>query len=138
MAGPRRRIAGRVTFSTGGFYSGHATHLSADGRVEVTPKLSLEPRFQRNWIALPEGTFTTDLLSTRATYTMSARLFAGALVQYNSSNDSINTNVRFRWEYEPGSDLFVVYSEGRATDHHGFPLQKNRGFVVKFTKLFRF
>ena len=138
MAGPQRKLSGRVTIGTGGFYSGHSTHFSADGRVEVTPKLSMEPRFQRNWIALPEGTFATNLLSTRATYTMSARLFAGALVQYNSSNDSINTNVRFRWEYEPGSDLFVVYSEGRATDHHGFPLQKNRGFVVKFTKLFRF
>ena len=69
---------------------------------------------------------------------MSPRLFAGALIQYNSSSDSISTNVRLRWEYEPGSDLFVVYSEGRETDHRGFPLLANRGFVIKFTKLLRF
>ena len=44
----------------------------------------------------------------------------------------------FRWEYEPGSDLFVVYSDGRLTDEAGFPLLLNRTFAVKFTKLFRF
>ena len=69
---------------------------------------------------------------------MSPRLFAGALVQYNSSSESISTNVRLRWEYEPGHDLFVVYSEERETDRRGFPLLENRGIVVKFTKLFRF
>jgi hypothetical protein len=25
------------------------------------------------------------------------------------------TNVPFRWEYSPGSELFVLYSEGRDT-----------------------
>jgi len=42
-----------------------------------------------------------------------------------------------RWEYQPGSDLFVVYSEGRETNRRGFPVMANRGFVVKFTKLLR-
>ena len=103
----------------------------------MSPKLSLEPRLQWNWVDLPEGRFTTRLVSSRVTYTMSPRLFAGALVQYNSSSESISTNVRLRWEYEPGSDLFVVYSEGRDTDFRGFPRIANRGFVIKFTKLFR-
>ncbi len=48
-----------------------------------------------------------------------------------------STNIRLRWKYEPGSDLFVVYSEGRDTDFRGFPRIANRGFVIKFTKLFR-
>jgi hypothetical protein len=29
----------------------------------------------------------------------------------------IVANARFRWEFDPGSDLFVVYSEGRDTAH---------------------
>ena len=136
--GPQRRVSGRITYGTGGFFSGDRTQLRYQGRVEVSPKLSLEPRIQLNWIDLPEGEFTTRLVSSRVTYTMSPRLFAGALIQYNSSSDSISTNVRLRWEYEPGSDLFVVYSEGRETDHRGFPLLANRGFVIKFTKLLRF
>ena len=49
----------------------------------------------------------------------------------------MSSSVRLRWEYEPGSDFFVVYSEGRE-DLSGMPALANRTFAVKFTKLFRF
>jgi len=64
-------------------------------------------------------------------------MFVSSFIQYNSSSDSLSSSVRFCWEYEPGSDLFVVYSEGRdglSID----PFLANRTFAVKFTKLFRF
>ncbi len=86
---------------------------------------------------LPEGDFETRLVSTRVNYTFSPRMVVSSFIQYNSRSDSLSTSVRFRWEYEPGSDLFVVYSEGR----EGLsltPFLANRTFVVKLTKLFRF
>ncbi|MDP6372219.1 MAG: DUF5916 domain-containing protein [Vicinamibacterales bacterium] len=135
--GAQRNPAGNISVTRGGFFSGDRTQLSYFGRIEVSPQLSVEPRASVNWIDLPQGSFNTRLVSARANYTLSPRMLVAALVQYNSSSDSISTNVRFRWEYEPGSDIFVVYSEGRETDHRGFPRISNRGFVVKFTKLFR-
>ena len=42
-------------------------------------------------------------------------MFASALLQYNSSSDSLSANLRLRWEYSPGSELFVVYNEDRNT-----------------------
>ena len=62
--------------------------------------------------------------------------FSG-LLQYTSSGDSVSSNLRFRWEYQPGSELFVVYSDQRDTDVRGFPGLENRSFVVKFNRLFR-
>jgi hypothetical protein len=59
-------------------------------------------------------------------------------IQYNSTDDTLSSSVRLRWEYEPGSDFFAVYTDGRATDYDGFPLLQNRTFALKFTKLFRF
>jgi hypothetical protein len=60
-------------------------------------------------------------------------------MQYQSANDTVSTNARFRWEYQPGSELFVVYSDGRNTLGAGFPPPlENRSVVVKVTKLFRF
>ena len=35
-------------------------------------------------------------------------MFTSALVQYNSVAHSVSANVRLRWEYQPGSELFVV------------------------------
>ena len=74
----------------------------------------------------------------RSTYALSARSFVGALLQFNTSNDSLSMNIRYRWEYQPGSDIFVVYTDGRDTQSIGFPDLRNQSFVVKFTRLFRF
>jgi len=36
-------------------------------------------------------------------YSMTPRMFITALVQYASSTLNLSANVRFRWEYKPGS-----------------------------------
>ena len=86
---------------------------------------------------MPEGDFTSTLFTTRATYTMTPRMSASGLMQYNSAASSLSTNVRFRWEYQPGSDLFVVLTDNRDTVPTGFPELRNRALIVKFTRLFR-
>ncbi len=88
-------------------------------------------------MALPHGDFKTTLLRTRADYAFSPRMFASALVQYNSTDQSFSTNVRFRWEYKLGSEFFVVYTDERDTRTPGYPGLKNRAFVVKVTRFFR-
>ena len=136
--GSQRRISGDVTFAHGGFYGGDRTDLAYRGRAELTSRLSLEPGVSVNWVDLPTGRFTATLLSTRATLSFTPRMLAATLVQYNSTSHLFTTNVRFRWEYRPGSDIFVVYSDGRDTLERGVPLLTNRGFTVKLTRLFRF
>jgi len=136
--GPQRKIAGNVTVERGAFYEGTRTGIIASrGRMEITPQISIEPSLTVNWVDLPQGTFTSTLLTTRATYTLTPRAAAGALVQYSSDASAFNTSVRFRWEYQPGSDFFVVYTDSRDTTGIGFPLLRNRGIVIKLTRLFR-
>ena len=136
--GPQRPINGWVGFIRGSFFGGTRTQVKYFGRIELSPILSVEPRISIDWINLPQGHFISKLVSGSFNYTISPRSFFSALAQYNTSTDSFSTNIRFRWEYEPGSDLFVVYTEGRQTDDRGFPVLQNRGFVVKFTRLLRF
>ena len=81
--------------------------------------------------------FTTTVLSTRVSYMFSPYMALSGLVQYNSTNSSLGSSVRFRWEYQPSSDLFVVYSDGRSTLGPGYPDLENRSFIVKVTRLFR-
>ena len=42
-------------------------------------------------------------------------LFVSSLIQFNVDAHTLSSSVRFRWEYRPGSDLFLVYSDGRGT-----------------------
>ncbi|MDA1092577.1 MAG: DUF5916 domain-containing protein [Acidobacteria bacterium] len=134
-----RPLSGGLTFDRGGFWGGDRTSLGwFNGRIGVTSQLSVEPSLSFNWINLPQGDFTTELASVRTTYTMTPRMFVAALVQYNSGLNALGTNLRFRWEYQPGSELFVVYTDERDTlDPRSIMLQ-NRAIVVKATRLFRF
>jgi hypothetical protein len=136
--GPQRKIVGNVAFQTGSFFNGDRTELGYTGRVELSPRLTLEPRVALNWVDLVEGSFVARLVSARVNFTHSPRVLLGALLQYNSSANLLSSNVRFRWEYQPGSDLYIVYSDGRDTIGAGFPVIQSRSLVVKFTRLFRF
>jgi len=136
--GAQRRVSGRLFYTRGTFYGGTRSDVGYQGRAVFTPQLSIEPRISVSDVDLPQGSFTTSLLGARTSFTVSPRMFFAALLQFNSSSKAVDTNIRFRWEYEPGSDLFIVYSDGRDTGLEGFPRLENRSFVVKFTRLFRF
>ena len=137
--GAQRRVSGTLTFQQGGFYDGTITAIGyRRGRVELTPQLSVEPGISINRIELPIGAATIPLFTSRVTYTLTPRMFFGGLIQYNASNASLGTNLRLRWEYRPGSELFVVYNDTRDTSLRGAPLLENRAFIVKLTRLFRF
>ena len=62
-------------------------------------------------------------------------MFASGLLQYNSADSTFSSNLRFRWEYQPGSELFVVYTDERDTFPSGAPELRNRAFVVKINRL---
>ena len=142
--GAQRRLTGIVTVRGGEYFNGNIRSIGfSQGRLAVTPELSIEPTLSENWIETPHGSFHTRLIVSRVTYTFSPRMFFAGLIQYNSASNSVSTNLRLRWEYRPGSELFVVYTEDRDTDplrpdrFDSFSLLSNRGLVVKFNRLFR-
>jgi len=140
--GRQRRLAGRLSVQHGSFFSGTKTTVGfSQGRLEMTPRFSLEPSYSYNRVNLSQGTFTTQVVRARSTFTMTPLMFVSALLQYNSSSHSLSTNLRLRWEYAPGSELFVVYNENRDTDPFlpdRFSALRNRALVVKINRLFRF
>ena len=137
--GPQRKVNGTILAGGGQFFDGTRTVLGYRGRIEVTSRLGVEPGISVNWVDLTEGSFVAKLLTARVTYNLSPRKALMGLVQYNSEGHVIGANVRFRWEYRPGSDLFVVYNEGRDTSLGvNRSALSSRSFVVKFARLFRF
>ena len=138
QAGPHRPISGNFAYQQGGFFSGTRREAAWRGRVEVTSQFSLEPIVSMNWIDLPAGDYDTSLIASRINYTLSPRSFLAAFLQYNTAANSLSTNVRFRWEYEPGSDFYVVYNSLRDTLAPGYPELNTQALIVKFTRLFRF
>ena len=137
--GQLHRFSGNALVEHGTFYDGHKTSLTlARGRFNFSPQLSVEPTLSLNWVDVSQGSFASRLVGSRITFTATPQMFVSALVQYNSATNSAATNVRLRWEYQPGSELFVVYNEQRDTVNLGFPDLANRAFIVKINRLIRF
>jgi hypothetical protein len=136
--GPQRALVATLLAEYGPFYGGRRAALSVSaGRLNPTLRLSIEPTYSINRVMLPQGDFAAALTGSRVTYTLTPLMFASALVQYNSSTDVMSTNLRLRWEYRPGSELFVVYNDERDTLAPRFPNLRNRAFVIKVNRLFR-
>jgi hypothetical protein len=138
--GQQRPYSGNLLFEKGSYYNGDRTTVTfSRSRVNVTPQFSIEPNVSINRVELPVagGSFTAKLFGPRVTYTMTPLMFASALIQLNSSTNSLSANVRLRWEYRPGSELFVVFNEERDTLAPRFPATRNRALIVKVNRFFR-
>jgi hypothetical protein len=125
--------------SHGSFYgNGDKTEVSYSGYVATGPHFAVEPAASLAWVDLPYGRFDTQVLSARTIVTPNARTLITGLVQFNAATHSLTSSARLRWEYQPGSELFVVYTDGRDTLGRGAPQLMSRSFAVKLTRLLRF
>jgi len=67
--GPQRRLSGTLSVDRGSFYGGTKTAVAIGGgfgpggagRIELSPRFSLEPGLSINWVELPQGSFTSQL-----------------------------------------------------------------------------
>jgi hypothetical protein len=62
-------------------------------------------------------------------------------LQYNSSIDLTSMNVRFRYHFREGTDLWIVYNEGLNTARANgldprLPLSAGRSLMVKYNHAF--
>ena len=148
--GSQRKVSGILSLTAGQFYDGTITSFAyttngfIPSRITVLKQFSLEPSIQVNRVESSNGNFTTKVLRTRADYGFSPLMFASALLQYSSGDNAFSSNLRFRWEYRAGSELFVVYTDERDTTSDALARPglvrglKNRAFVVKVNRLLRF
>jgi len=126
-----RKISGKASISAGKFYNGNIVSYNTSLLFKPSAYFGLEVKLSRNEIDLPQSFFTTNLIITKARYFLSTRTFFNALLQWNDDTDELVSNLRFNYEYRPGSDIFIVYNErrdldGDSTDH---------SFLLKLTYL---
>jgi hypothetical protein len=150
--GAQRKVSGSLSAQMGEYYDGTIKSITfgASGgnmtpaRIALLKQLAVEPTISFTQIDRPGASFTTRLARTRVDYAFSPLMFASALLQYSSADRAFSTNLRYRWEYAPGSELFLVYTDERDMTPDGFTPAptvrglRNRAFVVKINKLFRY
>jgi hypothetical protein len=66
------------------FHGGHLVSVGGTVTAAPSPKVSISLGYTRNAVEVPDGSFSADISSVRATYSVSTKLLRNVLVQYNS------------------------------------------------------
>lgn len=132
-----RRVFASGTLSAGDFYDG--TIKAASIAVNYRPSRFF--RTQTNWvhndIDLPGGAFDFSIIRQRIELSLTPDLSVNGIFQYNDAFDVFGANLRFRWTYRPGSDLYVVYNENWDSRSFSDLATRDRQLIVKLSYLFQ-
>jgi Domain of unknown function (DUF5916) len=132
---PKRRLNGNGTFTWGDFYGGRQKALNGTLRLKPNQHVNISVNYDRNYVTLPYGSFTTNLVGTRFLYAFSPRAFFNAYIQYNADTHLVSSNIRFNFTHHPLSDIYLVYNDTRDTAAGHLV---GRSFIIKCTNLFSF
>lgn len=135
MTDQRKPISLSLRATIGGFFGGD--------RVELNPSLSLrageafnsEISLSHNDVDLPSGSFTTNLLRARLSYSFTARLYVQSLLQFNDAADHWSTNLRFGWLHAAGTGLFIVFNQTTGFEDALVPGVDNQTVIIKYSRL---
>ena len=108
-----RRISFNLFAMNNGFFDGRLRVYSPGLAVRPHPRVRLQVNYSRSEVRLPQenGDFNTNLVVLRGLVALSPDAFIRGLLQWNDDDGNFSGNVQLRWNYRPGSDIYVVYNE---------------------------
>jgi hypothetical protein len=128
-------VSFNTRYSIGDFYNGYRRGYTIGTTVRANEHFNVSGNVQFNDIDLPQGAFTTTLITGRINYFFNTKVFLNTLLQYNTDAQQWSSNVRFNVIHRPLSDIFLVYNERRASRSGDLI---DRAIVAKMTYLIAF
>ncbi len=134
-----RKVTGRLAYIEGSFYSGDQARLFGNVTWQPSPKFRTNLGFNITDVELPEGDFTTRLITAGVDYVFSSSLSWVNLIQYDNISETAGINMRLHWIPEIGKEMFFVINhtlEDYDLDNRFHSI--NSDVTVKFSYTFRY
>jgi hypothetical protein len=132
----------RPRVEAGTFFDGWQATAEVSPIWYVSPHLELAGSYVFNRIRFPDRDQRVDahLARLRIGTAFNTKVSTNAFIQFNSAANTVSANVRFRYNFREGNDLWIVYNEGMNTDRHRLtptlPFTDSRTILVKYTYTF--
>ncbi|NIR46046.1 MAG: carbohydrate binding family 9 domain-containing protein [Gemmatimonadetes bacterium] len=140
---PGARFSGRAVLFTGTFMDGWRGRVTLNPTWVVSPHLSLdfEYVFNRLWFPARNQRFDADLTRLRVQTAVDIHLSIAALVQYSMAAERLGANVRLRYHFREGQDLYLVYDTsrdlGRLSDDLSVLGKTDQRLILKYEHTFQ-
>jgi len=128
--------------SIGTFFDGWRWQAEASPTWNPSPHLELGGTYQANLVRFPDRDqqFVAHVARSRVRVALNKKVSTNAFLQYNSAASRATADVRFRYNFGQGNDLWIVYNEGFNLDRRrttpALPWTGARSVLVKYTYTF--
>jgi hypothetical protein len=126
----------------GSFYDGNRLTLGVEPSWNIGSTLQLGLKYEHNFLRFNRRnqSFSGGIAGFKALVMFTTKLSVSTFIQYNSSENAVMTNFRFRYNPREGNDFYIVFNEGRNTyrdmENPRLPLINNRSILIKYTYTF--
>lgn len=114
----RRPYSGIISLLWGGFYDGRRTSLTIDLTAAPGPGLKLGAGWQTDWVDLPQGEFTAQIINGDFSWSLTNWMLLQGLVQWDREARLLAANFRFSWEYREGSRVYLIVNPSHQGDEN--------------------
>jgi hypothetical protein len=104
----QRRYSGGLRITTGEFYNGDRNNINVGLQWNHSRYFLMSLNYDWNDIVLPQGDFTTRLVSLNTQVAFSSQLFWVSLLQYDNVSEEMGINTRLQWVPRAGQEGFIV------------------------------
>ncbi len=124
------------------FYDGWRVNLWAGPVWNLSRYVGLNAQYRLDRVRFPDRNegFDSHLLRLRSNFALNTKLSVNAFLQFSSTDDFSAANIRFRYNFREGNDLWIVYNEGWNLDldrtSPSLPRTDSRTLLVKYTYTF--
>jgi len=139
-----RTIKSNFKLETGPFYDGWLNSITLTPNWYISKHLQLNLQYVYNHANFDdrEELFKFHITRLSIGTALNRKISTNALVQYNSNADLFSANVRFRYNFREGQDLWVVFNSGLNTNRLDYtpslPTVDTQSILIKYIHTFVF
>lgn len=133
---------GRYNVLVGQFYDGWRVQMNLGPTWTVSKHLEFEGRYRYSYLrfSIRDQTTHVHLLGLTTKIGFNSKISMSALGQYNTADDLFSSNVRFRYNFREGNDLWIVFNQNLNSDRMRqtpeLAVVENRSILLKYTYTF--
>ena len=125
------------------FYDGWRIDFGFGPTWNASRHIELNGEYELNIVRFPDRDqgFNAHVIRLRTQAALNTQVSLNAFLQYNSADDEVSANIRFRYNFREGNDLWFVYNENLNMDRNretpSLLLTNDRTILVKYTYTFK-
>ena len=134
------KISGSGSINWGKFYNGERTTINAGLRFAPSVHAAITVDYEYNdlkKLGRDQTDLSTHLVSLGVRFALNPRLQLSSFYQYNSFDEQGRWNLRFSWEYQPLSFLYIVFNDARINSNLDEPFEEQQ-VITKITYVKQF